>query len=229
MGNLGNWALGIGAVGVILMIGARGDAGNLNPPPGPVSPTMTPLSGLAGSIDNIADLIQQSQGAEGGSGIDPLLYGISLGEPGDLYLNVPGAPGEENDPDFENWITVADYTLEAGSFGPGMEGGFGPLRVLHLMDKSAPKLFDILARGTNLPLVKLHARQSSGADPIVYFKVEVTNATISKITPFFGGRAMIVEFDYERVNIIYIPQNPQSGQPGTPIPFCWDRGTNTPC
>lgn len=230
MGQLRNWALGVGAAGVILMIGARGDAGNLNPPPGPVSPTMTPLSGIAGSIDDLAAFVQQSQAAEGGPSVagDPLLSGVSLLEAGSMYLQVPEAPGDVTTSGFVNWISVANYSLEAGSFGPGMEGGFGPLRVLQVMDKSTPKLFDILARGTNLGLVKLHAR-STGANPIIYFKVELTNATISKITPFFGGRAMIVEYDYQRLELTYTPLDPMSGQADDPILFCWDAMKGMPC
>lgn len=192
------------ALVVVVALAPRTGAGDLNPPPGPVAPSMT-------SLDQIASMVQGATPRIEGTDCDPLL---NVADGFSSYLQLPEIMGDASQSGFENWIEVVNFSLDAG------EPMFGPLRVLQEADRSTPKIYDRFGDATILPTLKLHSR-TSGGKPIIFLKIELTNARIAKITPRFHARELIVEYVYERVKIIYTPMN-QDGSAGMPIEFCWD-------
>ncbi len=144
------------------------------------------------------------------------------------FLDVSGIPGESTVAAHPNTIAASSFSLSVTNPGTGVV--FSDLAVTKALDKSSPPLFLASAQGTNLASVILYVQKTgSGATPFDYYTIKLTNAKVSSI--FQNGSSgnptsETVTFRYQRIEIDYVGQNPNTGQLLPPVVMRWDLTTN---
>ena len=146
------------------------------------------------------------------------------------YLDIPGYPGEDQDPGYTNQIAVASDNYQIN--GPATKGttttkaSFTPLTVDYVYDRSVPLLELAAARGTVLPTATL---------------TEVKNGFVFLVETFSGVKVRSVALStkdvalktelsltYAQEKTTYTPQN-TDGSAGTPVTTCWSVALNASC
>ena len=97
----------------------------------------------------------------------------------DIYLQLPGIPGDSVQRDHRDWITVTGVTWGVeqatsgglGGFGGGGRGGRAsqhPLVVSAPTSIASPLVFEAITKGTNLPTARLDVvRAGDGGNDVV--------------------------------------------------------------
>lgn len=143
-----------------------------------------------------------------------------------FFLEITGIQGEVVSTSHPNTIGAAAFSLSVTNSGSGPV--FSDLAVTKSLDKSTPPLFLASAGNSNLTSVILYA-QKSGANAVDYHIIKLTNAKVSGIVQN-GNNGLTtsetVTFRYQKIEIDYIGQNPNTGQPLPPVVMRWDLTTN---
>lgn len=179
----------------------------------------TELQGDVGNLETqVAEI--QSQIGSGGSA-----------QSVDMFIKIDGIPGESTDEDHENEIDVESWSwgaTQSGTIGSGGGGGAGKVsfqdfHFVHKVDKASPELFLKTAKGTHIPNVELTVRKA-GDKPLEYLKIKMTDVIISSVRPTSGDSIPTEEvtLNFAKYAIEYTPQDPNTGDPGTPVKTEWD-------
>ena len=163
----------------------------------------------------------------------------------DLYLTIPGIPGESqtkyrlpgsNVVPIE--ITSYSWGLDVPvSIGSGTGGGAGKVSlsdfsIAKMFDSASPLLMQTLAMGKALAKITLSLVKSSGtgaSNPGAFLLYEfdtvfVTSVSDSGSTGGGVGVGESISFVMEKVMVTYYPQNPD-GTFGNPVKFTYDQST----
>jgi type VI secretion system secreted protein Hcp len=103
-------------------------------------------------------------------------------------MKIEGMPGEVTKTGHEQWIEILSYSW--GMHKPGVLDSDQEWKILKALDKSSPKLFDALQRGSNINSLQIElVDQTSG---IVFMKYTFTNVLISSMDI---GPSILKEWD----------------------------------
>ncbi len=210
----------VAAAAVVLAAGGSflARAGDLNPPPGPVSPTMVTLDDILAAV--------QGTGTTGGLDIT-------------YVMQMPGIDGEiDGVPPFPNdSIPVNAYSF-AGSINFGGGGGagalsFGGLGVTLPTDSSTPQIFLRLAQGFTFSEVTLQGyvlNQQSGALRL-FQEITLIGANIETMNAASDAGSLGLQdlnFVTQRLCLRQAPVSP-TGDVGSFQESCWNFATNSSC
>ena len=154
-------------------------------------------------------------------------------QPVRMFMQIEGIPGESTDKDHTNEIDVDSFSWGATQTGTSVGGGAGKvsfqdLHFVHKVDKASPKLFLATATGEPITKVELTVRKS-GDKPLEYIKIKMTDVIISSVSPSASGDSIPTEqvtLNFAKYEIEYTPQDPKTGDSGTPVKAEWDLKTN---
>jgi type VI secretion system secreted protein Hcp len=184
----------------------------------------TELRGDVGNLETqVAEI--QSQIGSGGSA-----------QSVDMFIKIDGIEGESTDDKHLNEIDVESWSwgaTQSTSLGGGAGGGSGKvsfqdLHFVHKVDKASPKLFLATAKGEHIPKVELTVRKA-GDKPLEYMKVTMSDVIISGVSPGTSGDSLPTEevtMNFAAFEIEYTPQDPKTGDAGTPVKTGWDQKLN---
>lgn len=126
----------------------------------------------------------------------------------DIYMQLPGIPGDSVERDHKGWITVTGVTWgveQSSSGGLGGVGGGGragrasqhPLAVSAPTSIASPLIFEAITKGTNLPSARLDIVRSSDARSEVAFRWEFEDARLMQL--HIAGAAPGLDDSFELV------------------------------
>jgi type VI secretion system secreted protein Hcp len=158
--------------------------------------------------------------------------------PFDIFLKLPGIPGESNSETHLGEIDVVNFrtsVLEKGTGTVGSGAGVGkpdfrPLTIYKQIDKSSPVLFLTCATGRHLPKATLSVDRI-GDFNFTFFTIVLTDVLVSSIndasetTDNEGNLLETITLDYSKIEWTFIPQN-SDGTPGTPVKGGFDVKNN---
>jgi type VI secretion system secreted protein Hcp len=157
----------------------------------------------------------------------------------DAFLKIDGIPGESTDDKHKDWLEILSFNHQLdqpASATASSSGGataervnHGTFNVVHLYDRSSPKLADAVCRGTHIKEVTLELCRAGG-DKQRYLEVKLEQVVISHLsTRGDGGGSFpveVVSFSYGKIKWTYTQQKRQDGQAGGNIAAGWDLTTN---
>jgi len=143
----------------------------------------------------------------------------------DIYLQIPGIPGDSPDRDHPGWIEVQSYQNEMGRGAISAGGASGrtathEIVVTKFLDKASPKLHEAMARGTHIPKVTIELMRGSGESRVKYMQITLTDVLISRIASAAGKGPMPTEqvsLNYANEEVSYAAQTlrrPMDAMPG---------------
>jgi len=153
-----------------------------------------------------------------------------------MFLDIPGAPGESTDPVHASQIDVLAWSWGMSNSGSavGGVGGTGKFSAQDVsftkyVDKASPLIMLHCANGSHFATATLYVLKA-GATPNDYIKIILTDVLVTSVsTGGSGGEDKLtenvtlnfskVEFDYSVIT---------NGKAGVPNPFKWDIGANAP-
>jgi type VI secretion system secreted protein Hcp len=174
----------------------------------------------------------------GALGLAAVLVSLSAQAAVDMFLDIPGIPGESKDQTHKDQVDVLAWSWGMSNSGTthiGGGGGAGKVNIQDLsltkyVDKASPELMKRCANGSLLTKVTLFVRKV-GANPIEYIKIELTEVLVSAVsTGGSGGEDRLTEnvtLNFAKVKFDYVPAKPD-GSPDTAITFTWDIPLNIP-
>lgn len=152
----------------------------------------------------------------------------------DIYLKVEGVDGESVRAGVEKWIDLESFSwgaTQSGTAQTGLGAGSGRAAVQDLsctkyLDKTTPVLLQNLLTGKPYGKVELKVRKVSGATPIDYLTITMTDVMVSSYHTGVakGGDDRVIEsltFNFAAVKMEYILQN-KDGTPGGKVPAGYD-------
>lgn len=158
----------------------------------------------------------------------------------DAFLKIDGIPGECTDDKHKDWIEVL-------SFAHGMEqpasatassvGGataervnHGTFDIVHLLDKSSPKLYEACCTGKHIREVVIELCRAGG-DKVKYMEVKLEQVLVSRVQS--GGAANdqgfpqeSVSFSYGKIRWTYAQQKRDDGAAAGNVGAGWDLTAN---
>lgn len=145
---------------------------------------------------------------------------------GDLFLFVPGAPGESMDANHMDWIEVSSFGH--GVNWDGSQASHQNLTVTYTMDKSVPVVNIRACDHQSLTNVVLELTHSGDTSELVYrvklWDAHVTGVSVSG-TGATTGQTVSVTFDFGRIEWKYIPYD-QGGAPLSAFTAGWNVTNN---
>jgi type VI secretion system secreted protein Hcp len=147
------------------------------------------------------------------------------------FLSIPTIPGESLSTGHPNTIEAYSFSLNCTNSGAGVV--FGDFAIVKALDKASPPLFLATAQGTllgtqNVP-VTFYVQKNTGTATLDYYIIKLTNAKVSSVVQNGNGAdrpTETVTFRYQRIEIDYIGQNLNTGQPLPAVVMKWDLTTN---
>lgn len=161
----------------------------------------------------------------------------------DIFLTIPGVPGESQDTTFQGAIELTSYswglsklvTIGSGTGGTGTgKTQFSELNITKDFDKSSPLLMQALESGKPYPKITLSLRRTAGGSAakaqvfLTYEFDQVYVTSISDAASSGGGDAPSesISFTMGAVAVEYYPQN-NDGSLGTGVTSSWSVVTNS--
>jgi type VI secretion system secreted protein Hcp len=158
----------------------------------------------------------------------------------DAFLLIPGIPGASTSTTHKNQIEIESFSWGAASSVPepppkqsgATKATAAPFTFAKITDIASPLLFLALVQTTRIPTVTLSLQKSggAGANPPDFMTIIFTNVFISQFTSAGSAGADTpgesVAFVYDSLQVSYVPTNPATGMPGTPVTAKWDFLTN---
>lgn len=224
----------------LAVVGLNSWAGDLDPPPGPVTPTMTTMDELLNAIEAVPSGPEGPQGPQGPAGTatpftnDPLFAGVDLTPaPVSIYMSIVGdpgepIPGESTAPGYVGSIDVENATVQLGrdvSIGPG--GVFSgkqwePIRILARLDSSLPRLMQKAAEAEVLQTVEITFVRDTPTGPVEYLTYFARGSVITNIYPLANYDLYVLELAFACIRVEYTPI---TDPPSAPITFSWIPGS----
>lgn len=159
----------------------------------------------------------------------------------DAFLKIDGIPGESTDDKHKDWLEViafghhmeqpASATASSAGGATAERVNHGTFDVVHLLDKSSPKLAEACCTGRHLKEVVLELCRAGG-DKLTYAEVRLEQVVIARVesagTPAStqGFPTEKVSFSYGRIKWKYVVQKRADGQGGGNVVGGWDLTTN---
>ena len=161
----------------------------------------------------------------------------------DVFLSIPGIPGESRDASFPGTIVTPYYNwaLEnmpsrtgGGTGGTAGKTAFEPLTIQKNVDAASPLLMRALAAGQEIPAMTLVLRKSAGngAAPPAFLVYEFETVLVSTIqdggsTSGDAAPTESVTFVFGIYDLRYRTTNPDGSQSSTVIESDWSVITNS--
>lgn len=155
----------------------------------------------------------------------------------DMFLKVPGAPGESSDKTHKGEIDVLAWSWgvsSSGSFHVGGGGGAGKanfqdLSITKFVDKSSPVFGLFCANGKHFENATLTVRKA-GEKPLEYIKIDMKKVLVTSVsTGGSGGEDRLTEnisLNFAEVEFAYKEQK-EDGSGQAPTGWMWDiRGNH---
>jgi type VI secretion system secreted protein Hcp len=158
----------------------------------------------------------------------------------DAYIQIEGIEGESTDANHIGWIQLMSYSHSIQNETTGQSGGghhtggrvmHGDLTLVKSMDASSPILMLACCQGKSHPTATLELCRSgaSGIDAIPFQKVELTDVTITSVTPQAndGGGFPTETFTltYRTITWTYTKTD-TTGNPTGEVTGGWDLAAN---
>lgn len=134
----------------------------------------------------------------------------------DYFLDLDGIPGESQDEKFKNKIQLLSWSWGASNISSvAGTGGSGAGKVdmsdfstMTFFDKSTPKLFKAISKGTHITKGTLSAVKS-GADGKPYLKVDFTEIFVTGLQMSASSEvpSVSLSFTYNEIKIDYSTQD----------------------
>lgn len=158
----------------------------------------------------------------------------------DYYLQVDGIKGESTDSEHADWIEITGYShaiSQPTSATAASAGGATSGRSKHedfvitkFVDLASPKLYETCCSGKHLGKVTLELMRASGGSRVKYMAVEMTEATISHVSPGTNHGADLptetVAFNYGTIKWTYTQQKRKDGSKGGNVTGGWSLVEN---
>jgi type VI secretion system secreted protein Hcp len=106
----------------------------------------------------------------------------------------------------------------------------GRFHVVHLLDKTSPKLYDACCTGKHIKEVVIELYRAGG-DKTKYAEIRMEQAIVASVDMAGGGDfpGEIISFSYGKISWDYIQQKRTDGTGGGHIAAGWDLTRNTTC
>lgn len=136
----------------------------------------------------------------------------------DFYLKLDGIDGESADDQHKNEIQVLSYswggsqvTSVAGTGGSGAgKANLADLAIMKYMDKSTPKVFEALVKGTHIKTGVVSAiKAGGGGKPFLKLSFEELFVTSYQVSASSEVPTESLSFSYNKIKIEYFTQNEQ--------------------
>jgi type VI secretion system secreted protein Hcp len=127
------------------------------------------------------------------------------------YVNFGDIKGEVTEKDHKDWVQVQSVTFDVTQpVSPGgrtTAGGatanaaeFSPVTIEKLIDKSSPKLFEAIVKGTHLAEVTIDYTRASGDSAIKYLEIKLKDVLVSGVS---HRAATGSDFPMEMISLTY--------------------------
>lgn len=158
----------------------------------------------------------------------------------DAFLKIDGIPGESMDEKHKDWIEITSFKHhleQPASATASSVGGATAERVnhssfdiVHLIDKSSPKIYDACCTGKHVNEVVIEVCRSGG-DKVKYFEIRLEQVLVSKVdisgsSSEKGFPQETVSFSYGKIRWIYTQQKRTDGAGGGNVSAGWDLTSN---
>lgn len=159
----------------------------------------------------------------------------------DAFLKIDGIPGESTDDRHKDWLEViafghhmeqpASATASSAGGATAERVNHSTFDVVHLLDKSSPKLAEACCTGRHLKEVVLELCRAGG-DKLTYAVIRLEQVVIARIQSngstghSAGFPTETVSFSYGRITWKYVVQRRADGQSGGSVVGGWDLTTN---
>ena len=147
-----------------------------------------------------------------------------------VYLELPGIPGESIATGFENQIELTSFQLGVSRNAAAKGPEFSAVSVTKRVDKSSPELMLRTANGTTLPTAKVQFTTTGAEKVDVYLRYCFTGVRITNFTQSSGGDerpSESISFSYATIVQSYT-QGSETGGAGTVFDEGWDLLRNAP-
>ena len=141
-----------------------------------------------------------------------------------VYLELPGIPGESTATGFENQIELSSFQLGVGRNAAAKGPSFSEVSVTKQLDKSSPQLMLRTANGTTIPTAKVRFTTTGAEKVDVYLRYCFTGVRITNFTQSSGGDerpSESISFSYATIVQSYT-QGSETGGAGTVFDEGWD-------
>ena len=135
----------------------------------------------------------------------------------DMFLKVPGIPGESKDAKHHDEIDVLSYSWGVSNSGILAHGGgggegkakFNEFTIVHKVDKASPVLLKSCVKGTHIPEGLITVRKAGG-DKFEFLTIKLKDVIISSVTQGSNNGdypTESVSFVFGSMEIEYTPQD----------------------
>jgi type VI secretion system secreted protein Hcp len=158
-----------------------------------------------------------------------------------MWLNIPGVPGESTDANHMNQIDVSSFSLGVGGSGGGAscagnhsstgQGASGlQFSIVKKVDKSSPTLTLGSATGVHYPTVTLTMRKGGASQDFLTYTFSTVFVTEVQWGGSNGSDELQegVTFQYSQVSVSYSQQN-SDGSFASPIQTCFNFESQQSC
>lgn len=157
----------------------------------------------------------------------------------DMHLKLDGVDGESRKKGKEDRIDILSWSWgvsNSGSMHIGGGGGSGKANVQDLSitkwtDKSSPTLMLRCCQGEHFPKAELTVAKSGGKDSLDYLTIKLEKVLITSVSAGgSGGEDRLTEnvsLNFEKVEVIYQPQDAGGKKHGGTIDMVWDVPAQT--
>lgn len=156
----------------------------------------------------------------------------------DAFLKIDKIKGSAQAADEKESIPIMSFSWGASNPAntgseKGLSGGKVSVSSFNLMkksDKSSPVLFQYCCNGTHIPTCVVKLRKSGGTKQLAFIKYTFTNCVIESVqwSGSGGGDDTPMEsvgIAFEKVDLMYQPQDINGEKDGAEIPASWDTKT----
>lgn len=117
------------------------------------------------------------------------------------FIRIGGIDGESKEQDHKDWIELISVDMGSGAGGPSAVTP-GEIVIVKKVDKSSPKLVEVIAKGGPLPSVQLHAPAvAADRGTADYLQYELENVRITSYSISTAGDfpTESITFHYEKI------------------------------
>ena len=190
------------------------------------------VTGLAGgTVTGVWDLKTNQTGS--GSTAPAVDVGDASGQAFVAYLKLDGVTGESQDVNHSGWIEVLAYSFgvspastATGSGGSGGKASFSDFRIIKVLDKSSPVLFQDAASGKVITSGTLELVRPDGQ---VFMDYKLSNVFVTGVQDLGSGANGTtdeqVSLRFSKIEWDYTPED-VTGLAGGTVTGVWDLKTN---
>lgn len=158
----------------------------------------------------------------------------------DAFMKVDGIPGESSDAKHKDWIELLSFahSLEQPASATASSSGgaaaervnHGSYDIVHLLDKSSPKLYEACCTGKAIKEVTIELCRSGG-DKVKYLEIKLEQVLISKVESAGasndqGFPSEKISLSYGKIKWTYTQQKRSDGAGGGNVSAGWDLTEN---